>query len=117
MERYRDRCIMGCSVKGNGKSGELILDGHPTGLMLNHAYSLLHVWEVSNQRVVVLRNPWGQGEWKGAWSDGSKEYLKYQDQIDAKVSELDDEEQFGRLKKNANQNDGIFLMHYDDWKD
>ena len=46
MERFRDRCIMGCSVKGNGKSGELILDGHPTGLMLNHAYSLMHVWEI-----------------------------------------------------------------------
>jgi hypothetical protein len=81
MERFRDRCLMGCSVKGNGKSGELIMDGHPTGLMLNHAYSLMFVWEIRAgvqkndvQRVVVLRNPWGHGEWKGAWSDGSKEY-------------------------------------------
>jgi len=46
MERFRDRCIMGCSIKGNGKSGELVLDGHPTGLMLNHAYSLMYVWEI-----------------------------------------------------------------------
>lgn len=46
IDRYEDRCLMGCSIKGNGKSGELILDGHPTGLMLNHAYSLLHVWEI-----------------------------------------------------------------------
>ena len=59
---------MGCSIKGNGKGGELILDGHPTGLMLNHAYSLMYVWEIKGgknmkkdekQRLVVLRNPWG----------------------------------------------------------
>ena len=37
---------MGCSVKGNGKSGELIVDGHPTGVKLNHAYSLMYIWEL-----------------------------------------------------------------------
>ena len=124
MERFRDRCIMGCSIKGNGKSGELILDGHPTGLMLNHAYSLMFVWEIKGgankndvQRIMVLRNPWGKGEWKGAWSDKSAEYKKYQDAIDEEIGELDDEERFGRLAKDVNANDGIFLMHYDDWKE
>ena len=100
------------------------MDGHPTGLMLNHAYSLMFVWEIRAgvqkndvQRVVVLRNPWGHGEWKGAWSDSSKEYAKYRKEINENIAELDDEEQFGDLKKNQNSNDGIFLMHYDDWKD
>ena len=115
---------MGCSVKGNGKSGELIQDGTPTGLQLNHAYSLMHIWEVKGkpsidakgntiediQRIVVLRNPWGHGEWKLAFSDDSPEYLKYQDSIDLRISELDDEEQFGRLKKNQNQNDRLHQL-------
>ena len=99
LDRFRDRCIMGCSIKGGGKSGELVLDGHPTGLMLNHAYSLMYVWEVKGgkgkddvQRILVLRNPWGKGEWKGAWSDGSAEYKKYEAGINAEIAELDDEE-------------------------
>lgn len=36
----------------------------------NHAYSVLHVKEVGRDlRLVKLRNPWGSGEWTGAWSD------------------------------------------------
>jgi hypothetical protein len=26
--------------------------------------------------VVVLRNPWGDSEWTGKWSDGSKEWTE-----------------------------------------
>lgn len=44
------------------------------GLYSNHAYAVLHAREVNGKRFVVLRNPWGKGEWKGAWSDGSKEW-------------------------------------------
>jgi len=31
--------------------------------------------------------------------------------------ELDDEERFGRTGNAKNANDGIFVMHYDDWKE
>jgi hypothetical protein len=31
---------MGCSINGNGKGGELIIDGKPCGLILNHAYGI-----------------------------------------------------------------------------
>lgn len=66
MERKKDNCLMGCSIKGNGKEGAQVVDGIPTGLILNHAYSLLNVMEIDNLkdkndpiRLLILRNPWG----------------------------------------------------------
>lgn len=47
-----------------------------TGLVSNHAYSLISVHEVrdaagSDIKLIRLRNPWGTGEWTGDWSDKS----------------------------------------------
>lgn len=39
-----------------------------------HAYSIMEAKEIKGQRLVKLRNPWGEGEWKGAWSDGSEQW-------------------------------------------
>jgi hypothetical protein len=43
------------------------------GIYGGHAYSLISCHEVETAeglvRLVKLRNPWGSGEWKGAWSD------------------------------------------------
>ena len=44
------------------------------GLFGSHAYSVLRVKEIEGKRFVVLRNPWGDSEWTGPWSDGSKEW-------------------------------------------
>ncbi|OAR00102.1 hypothetical protein LLEC1_04404 [Akanthomyces lecanii] len=48
--------------------------GSRRGIIEGHAYSIQRVVEIENQRLILLRNPWGQGEWKGAWADGSKEW-------------------------------------------
>ena len=79
---------MGCSIKGYGKEGALVIDGQPTGLILNHAYSISDIMEIKDKydknqplRLMRLRNPWGKGEWNGAWSDNSKEMEKYKDCI------------------------------------
>ena len=32
--------------------------------------------EIKGKRFVVLRDPWGEPGWQGAWSDGSKEWTK-----------------------------------------
>lgn len=46
------------------------------GILQNHAYGVLDFVEVKGAKLVRIRNPWGQGEWKGKWSDGSKEWTK-----------------------------------------
>ena len=40
------------------------------GVFSYHAYSLISAHEVRNGvKLLKLRNPWGKGEWTGAWSD------------------------------------------------
>ena len=63
-------------------------------------------------RLMVLRNPWGKGEWEGAWSEESKELEPYKDQLEEFIKSLSPDEQF-----ELGSDDGIFLMHYNDWKD
>ena len=70
LERKNDNCLMGCSIKGMGKEGAQVVDGQPTGLILNHAYSILGIFELEDPenktrpiRLLSLMNPWGQGEW------------------------------------------------------
>jgi hypothetical protein len=70
---HQDR-LFGCAYGGldTSRSG----DSFPTvnGLIGNHAYSILRAVECSGKRFVVIRNPWGESEWTGPWSDGSKEW-------------------------------------------
>ena len=82
LSRKQDNCLMGCSIKGNGKEGQLILDGQPSGLIMNHAYGLNDILELDDDeggklRLLRLRNPWGNSEWLGAWSGDSEEMEKY----------------------------------------
>ena len=69
------------------------------GIQDSHSYCVMKAVEYKGQRLVLIKNPWGQSEWNGPWSDGSKEWsaealndLKYQ---------------FG--------DDGIFWMPYEDF--
>lgn len=48
-------------------------------MFAGHAYGLLDVFEISTQKLVLIRNPWGSDnpiEWNGAWSDNSPELIK-----------------------------------------
>ena len=51
-------------TKGGGKAP---LDG----LVPGHAYTLLTVRQACGVRLLRLRNPWGDHEWTGDWSDKS----------------------------------------------
>ncbi|GLE04739.1 hypothetical protein PINS_up013718 [Pythium insidiosum] len=69
------------------------------GIIVNHAYSVLKAVEVNGQRFVQVRNPWGQCEWTGAWSDGSAEWTP----------------EWMTLLGHKFGDDGAFWMSYDDF--
>ncbi|KAA0721881.1 Calpain-9 [Triplophysa tibetana] len=78
-----------------------------TGLVKGHAYSITGVEEVncrgSKVQLIRVRNPWGQVEWNGRWSDNSSEWNGV-DSADKK-----------RLLNNALE-DGEFWMEFEDFK-
>lgn len=61
--------LFGCStgIWGRGRESQ-------GGILALHAYSVMRAVEAEGERLVLLKNPWGKGEWKGPWSDGSKEW-------------------------------------------
>jgi len=58
-------------------AGTIDLDGQDeldeNGIVGGHAYSLLAGYEITvlgkPVKLVKLRNPWGDSEWKGKWND------------------------------------------------
>ncbi|KAJ1304224.1 hypothetical protein OPQ81_008621 [Rhizoctonia solani] len=89
----KDR-LFGCAIDDSR--------GEVSGLYTSHAYSVLEALEVNGKRFVRIRNPWGKSEWKGRWSDGSKEWTN---EWLARLPEL--HHKFG--------DDGEFLMEYKDF--
>ncbi|PRP85427.1 hypothetical protein PROFUN_06973 [Planoprotostelium fungivorum] len=77
--------------KSNPQSGK--------GLIQDHLYSIIRVTEIDQNKLVQLRNPWIQGEWRGPWSRGSKEW----------TGEL-----VSLLGENCEQ-EGTFWMEFSEW--
>jgi len=90
--------------KTDGPNGEQMLEQE--GLYAGHAYSVIqavNVREGDNKfRLMEIRNPWGKGEWKGAWSDNSDMWKKH--------PSIANELNFTAAI------DGSFWMAYDDFK-
>ncbi|KAK1831579.1 hypothetical protein QBC39DRAFT_391170 [Podospora conica] len=61
--------LFGCSTGMWGRGY-----GERKGIVEQHAYSIMRAVEMDGERLLLLKNPWGKAEWKGAWSDGSKEW-------------------------------------------
>ncbi|CAK7237820.1 hypothetical protein SBRCBS47491_010160 [Sporothrix bragantina] len=67
--KVNDTFLFGCSTGVWGKGR-----GDRRGIVEQHAYSVMRAIEMDGVRLVLLKNPWGRHEWRGAWSDGSKEW-------------------------------------------
>ena len=87
-----------------GTSGDVTnLDIEEVGLSPGHAYTVLGVHELQGPRglekVVRLRNPWGNGEWNGSWSDSSSKWTS----------------ETKKIQSHIKRDDGDFYMGYDDF--
>uniref|UniRef100_A0A8C4E0P5 Calpain 5a n=1 Tax=Dicentrarchus labrax TaxID=13489 RepID=A0A8C4E0P5_DICLA len=104
--------LISCSIRATSESDmEARLD---CGLVKGHAYAVTDVRKVrlghgllayfksDKLNMIRLRNPWGQREWNGPWSDSSEEWLK--------VSKSE-REKIGVTV----QDDGEFWMTFDDF--
>ncbi|XP_062378907.1 calpain-1 catalytic subunit-like [Sardina pilchardus] len=68
----QSKSLMGCGTPQGATAANTVL---PNGIVEGHAYTITGVTKVMSNsqpvRLVRLFNPWGQGEWKGNWSDES----------------------------------------------
>ncbi|KAG7493011.1 hypothetical protein MATL_G00020760 [Megalops atlanticus] len=78
-----------------------------TGLVKGHAYSITGLEEVNYRggkiQLIRVRNPWGQVEWNGPWSDNSREW------------NMIDRAEKNRIMQNS-LDDGEFWMEFGDFK-
>ena len=103
-------------LKGEAKNWIMTTGANPAvekedvtaeGIVTNQSYSLLAGIEFEDKesgglvKLVKLRDPHGTREWKGKWSDDSKEF----ERIPTKYTE-----------EGRNKNDGIFFMDFEDFK-
>uniref|UniRef100_A0A8C2JWK8 Zgc:162184 n=1 Tax=Cyprinus carpio TaxID=7962 RepID=A0A8C2JWK8_CYPCA len=97
----KNKALMACGSQ-QGKKSENIL---PNGIVQGHAYTVTGVLKVTCQeqpvRLVRVLNPWGRGEWNGAWSDNSSLWNKVSEKELAKCRSL--------------ANDGEFWMSMEDF--
>lgn len=106
-----------CAASGDIKKSGNDSRDDKTGLSGNHAYSLLAAYEIqgghggrrlvprgegnsNNTRIVKMRNPWGKGEWTGAWSDDD----------DARWTQ-----EMRQLLGHMDVDDGVFFMPFEDF--
>ncbi|NXT85135.1 CAN13 protein, partial [Zapornia atra] len=78
----KSQCLMGCSTSGQLRNIEL-----RNGIVQGHAYTVTGAVKIPYKNgwkhIIRIWNPWGHGEWKGPWSDGSPQW----DHVDPKCRE------------------------------
>ena len=100
MRFFRQGSLVGCAnnMKEEGEQGE---EMGGDGIWNNHSYGIMDIRDTKNLRLIRIRNPWGEGEWKGTFGDEDEEWDKHRGLKD----ELNYE--FGK--------DGTWWMAFEDW--
>jgi calpain len=82
-EDLKNKSMLGCSIKKIGNaSGEGKVYGKNKdflGLFSGHAYGIMDLLDIGNNKILRIRNPWGSEnpvEWNGPWSDNSYELIQ-----------------------------------------
>ncbi|XP_014730824.1 PREDICTED: calpain-9 isoform X2 [Sturnus vulgaris] len=106
LEKALKRCSMvGCSIDTSSAAESEART--PFGLVKGHAYSVTGIEEVSYRgrqvKLIRIRNPWGQVEWNGPWSDNSAEWRSISPSEQRRLSQ-------------AARDDGEFWMKFEDFK-
>ncbi|XP_023869744.1 calpain-9 [Salvelinus sp. IW2-2015] len=106
MKKANDRgSMMGCSIDITSSAESEAQTA--SGLVKGHAYSITGLEEVNYRgkkvKLIRIRNPWGQVEWNGAWSDESREW------------NVIDSSEKKRILQNS-MDDGEFWMEFEDFK-
>uniref|UniRef100_A0A4W6G6G3 Calpain 9 n=1 Tax=Lates calcarifer TaxID=8187 RepID=A0A4W6G6G3_LATCA len=106
MKKALDRgSMMGCSIDITSSAESEAKTS--TGLVKGHAYSITGLEEVNYRgqkvQLIRIRNPWGQVEWNGPWSDNAREW----NYVDAAEKT--------RILQNSTD-DGEFWMEFEDFK-
>uniref|UniRef100_A0A673HS75 Calpain-2 catalytic subunit n=1 Tax=Sinocyclocheilus rhinocerous TaxID=307959 RepID=A0A673HS75_9TELE len=95
--------LLGCSIDITDSADSEAITSQK--LVKGHAYSVTGADEVEYRgnltKLIRIRNPWGQVEWTGAWSDGSSEWRQ--------ISDSD------REKLSCKAEDGEFWMSFSDF--
>jgi len=89
-----EQWLMGCSATGGKETDS------GKGILTGHAYSILAARVYKNEKLIQIRNPWGQKEWEGKWGDKSKEWTS------------DSRKELNHVSAD----DGTFWMCFDDFK-
>ena len=90
-------CLQGCLIAPDPRVREARMEN---GLVRGHAYTITKVLEMDinhpnfkgTERLIRIRNPWGQKEWNGAWSDESPEWGYLSDNEKRQIGLISDDD-------------------------
>jgi hypothetical protein len=102
LTRANKDLLFSCSVMN--PKGVSVLEDKIKGIITGHAYAILKCIDFRGKKFLKIRNPWGESEWTGRWSDGSREWEgQWLDALKALSHTFGD--------------DGVFIMEYSDFLD
>ncbi|XP_055365826.1 calpain-2 catalytic subunit-like isoform X2 [Betta splendens] len=88
--------LMGCSIDITSSAESEAVTSQK--LVKGHAYSVTGVAEVdyrgNKEKLIRIRNPWGQVEWTGAWSDNSMQWHQVRDEDRERLSHRSEDGEF-----------------------